>query len=37
MAAALGWAFATGKSELMPYTEPTLISYQGKLQQNPGY
>ena len=37
MAAALGYLFVTGKSELMPYTDPTLISYQGKLKQNPGY
>ncbi|MDX2048823.1 MAG: RagB/SusD family nutrient uptake outer membrane protein [Chitinophagaceae bacterium] len=29
--------FVHGKSELMPYTDPILISYQGKLTQNPGY
>jgi starch-binding outer membrane protein, SusD/RagB family len=37
LAAALGWAFVGGKSELMPYTDAILISYQGKLKQNPGY
>ena len=37
MAAALGWQFQHGKSELMPYTDNILISYQNKLKQNPGY
>lgn len=34
---AMARLFVTGKSELMPYTDPILISYQGKLKQNPGY
>lgn len=34
---AMARLFQTGKSELMPYTDPTLISYQGKLKQNPKY
>jgi starch-binding outer membrane protein, SusD/RagB family len=34
---ALARLFVRGKSELMPYTDPILISYQGKLKQNPGY
>lgn len=34
---ALARLFVKGKSELMPYTDPILISYQGKLKQNPGY
>ena len=29
--------FVAGKSELFPYDQATLASYQGKLQQNPGY
>jgi starch-binding outer membrane protein, SusD/RagB family len=29
--------FAPGKSELFPYDQVTLASYQGKLKQNPGY
>lgn len=29
--------FVTGKSELFPYDQATLDSYQGKLKQNPGY
>jgi len=29
--------FVTGKSELFPYDQVTLASYQGKLKQNPGY
>ena len=29
--------FVTGKSELMPYDQGTLDSYQGALKQNPGY
>ena len=37
MSAALAWQFQTGKSELMPYTDPILISYQGRLVQNPNY
>jgi hypothetical protein len=29
--------FTPGKSELFPYDQATLTSYQGKLKQNPGY
>lgn len=29
--------FVAGKSELFPYDQVTLASYQGKLKQNPGY
>lgn len=29
--------FVPGKSELFPFDQATLSSYQGKLQQNPGY
>lgn len=29
--------FVTGKSELFPFDQATIDSYQGKLQQNPGY
>lgn len=29
--------FVTGKSELFPFDAATISSYQGKLQQNPGY
>lgn len=29
--------FVSGKSELFPYDQVTLASYQGKLKQNPGY
>jgi starch-binding outer membrane protein, SusD/RagB family len=29
--------FVPGKSELFPYDQVTLASYQGKLKQNPGY
>ena len=29
--------FVAGKSELFPYDQATLASYQGKLKQNPGY
>ncbi len=29
--------FTPGKSELFPYDQATLASYQGKLKQNPGY
>lgn len=29
--------FVSGKSELFPYDQATLDSYQGKLKQNPGY
>ena len=29
--------FQTGKSELFPFDQTTLDSYQGKLEQNPGY
>ncbi len=29
--------FVPGKSELFPYDQATIASYQGKLKQNPGY
>lgn len=29
--------FVSGKSELFPFDQATIDSYQGKLQQNPGY
>lgn len=29
--------FTTGKSELLPFDQATIDSYQGKLKQNPGY
>jgi hypothetical protein len=29
--------FQTGKSELLPYDQATISSYQGKLKQNPNY
>lgn len=29
--------FVTGKSELFPYDQATIDSYQGKIKQNPGY
>jgi starch-binding outer membrane protein, SusD/RagB family len=29
--------FVAGKSELFPFDAATIASYQGKLQQNPGY
>jgi starch-binding outer membrane protein, SusD/RagB family len=31
------WYFVPGKSELFPYDQATIASYQGKLKQNPGY
>jgi hypothetical protein len=34
---ALAFYFVTGKSELFPFDAATIASYQGKLQQNPGY
>jgi starch-binding outer membrane protein, SusD/RagB family len=34
---AMAFYFAPGKSELLPYDQATLSSYQGKLKQNPGY
>ncbi len=36
---ALGIAsfFVAGKSELFPFDQATITSYQGKLKQNPGY
>jgi len=33
----LAFYFTPGKSELFPYDQATLASYQGKLQQNPRY
>jgi starch-binding outer membrane protein, SusD/RagB family len=33
----LAFFFVPGKSELFPYDQVTLASYQGKLKQNPGY
>lgn len=29
--------FTPGKSELLPFDQATIASYQGKLKQNPGY
>jgi hypothetical protein len=29
--------FVPGKSELLPYDQATIASYQGRLKQNPGY
>ncbi|HLF47468.1 MAG TPA: RagB/SusD family nutrient uptake outer membrane protein [Chitinophagaceae bacterium] len=34
---ALAFYFTPGKSELFPFDQGTLSSYQGRLQQNPGY
>jgi hypothetical protein len=34
---AFAFFFTPGKSELFPYDQITLASYQGKLKQNPGY
>lgn len=34
---AIGFHFLTGRSELFPFDLATMQSYQGKLQQNPGY
>jgi hypothetical protein len=34
---AVGFHFKTGKSELFPFDLSTMQSYQGRLQQNPGY
>jgi hypothetical protein len=34
---AIGYFFTPGKSELFPFDQQTLDSYQGKLQQNSGY
>lgn len=34
---ALAFYFVSGKSELFPFDAATISSYQGKLQQNPGY
>jgi hypothetical protein len=34
---AMARLFAPGKSELFPYDQATVDSYQGKLKQNPGY
>lgn len=34
---AIAYFFSTGKSELFPFDQTTLDSYQGKLKQNPGY
>jgi starch-binding outer membrane protein, SusD/RagB family len=34
---AIARLFVTGKSELFPYDQATVDSYQGKLKQNPGY
>jgi hypothetical protein len=35
--AAVGYLFAPNKSELMPYDQAAIVSFQGKLKQNPGY
>ena len=34
---AIAYWFKPGKSELFPYTQSILDSYQGRLKQNPGY
>ncbi|NDC76915.1 MAG: RagB/SusD family nutrient uptake outer membrane protein [Chitinophagia bacterium] len=34
---AMAYFFTPGKSELFPYDQATIASYQGKLRQNPGY
>ena len=34
---AIGYFFKTGKSELFPFDQNTIASYQGQLEQNPGY
>ncbi len=34
---AMARLFVTGKSELFPFDQATVDSYQGKLKQNPGY
>lgn len=34
---AIGYFFKTGKSELFPFDQNTISSYQGQLEQNPGY
>ena len=34
---ALAFFFTPGKSELYPFDQSTISSYQGRLQQNPGY
>jgi hypothetical protein len=34
---AIGYHFQTGRSELFPFDLGTMQSYQGKLEQNPGY
>ena len=34
---AMAFYFTPGKSELFPYDQATLDSYQGRLKQNPGY
>jgi starch-binding outer membrane protein, SusD/RagB family len=34
---AIAYFFTTGKSELFPFDQQTLDSYQGRLKQNPGY
>lgn len=34
---AIGYFFVPGKSELFPFDQSTMVSYQGKLKQNPGY
>ena len=34
---AIGFFFQSGKSELFPFDLATMQSYQGQLQQNPGY
>ena len=34
---AIAYFFKTGKSELYPFDQSTMQSYQGRLKQNPGY
>jgi starch-binding outer membrane protein, SusD/RagB family len=37
LAAGMAFYFVTGKSELFPFDQTTIDSYQGRLKQNPGY
>lgn len=34
---AIGYFFKNGKSQLFPFDQNTIASYQGQLEQNPGY
>jgi len=37
MSAGVGYLFVSGKSELYPFDQATIDSYQGRLSQNPNY